>query len=245
MAVLAPVLERKINTEEVVAEKTRNAYVPTSVFTADVRRNTFMSAEEHHNSRIKSNYEKLINPDSTVSDIIHNEVQQKKVEEPAVEQAPYLVENARADSDLFRVDSMINSRQAEPETGTDLEEEENEDLRPSDETFKYKTKSESKIVVDDKISNKEKKVSKFSKRDKIIMVVAIVVIVALFALVIINSAVLSNLNHEVSYLQDDLAVAQENYEAVLESKENYFANIEETVADFARQNGMSKIAGDK
>lgn len=245
MAVLAPVLERKINTEEVVTERSRNAFTPVDTYTADIRRNSFMSADESHNSRIKSNYEKLINPDSTVSDIIHNEVKPQHVEEPVVEQTPFLVENARADSDLFRVDSMMNSRQAEPEAEQeDREEEENEDLRPSDETFKYKTSATSKVVIDDKISNKEKKVSKFSKRDKIIMAVALVVIAVLFVLVIVNSTVLSNLNQQVSNLQNDLVVAQENYDEILESKEDYFANIEETVAAFAKQNGMSKILGD-
>ena len=245
MAVLAPVLEKKINSEEVAVERSRNIFRPANVFTAEINKNTHMSADECHNMRIKSNYEKLINPDSTVSDIIPNEVQQKHVEEPAVESAPLLVEGARVDSDLFRVDSIINSRQAEQEPEVqEAEEEENEDLRPSEETFKYKTKAASKVVIEEKASSREKSTSKFSKRYKIIMAVALAVIVVLFALVIINSTVLSNLNQQVSYLENDLAAAQQSYDEILEDKESYFENIEETIADFARKKGMSKILGD-
>ena len=121
------------------------------------------------------------------------------------------------------------------------EEEENEDLRPSATTIQYKTDVASKIVIEDNISNKQERVSRLTKRDKIVMAVALLVIVALFVLVIVNSAVLSNLNSEISYLQTDLAVAEENYTEVLESKESYFEDIEEIVSSFAQQNGMSKI----
>ena len=225
MAVLAPVLERKVNTEEEnLTEESRN---------------TCMTADERHNARIRINYARLINPDTTVGDIIEkNSVPQQVVDEPVIEQKPYLVENARADADIFRADSAINRIQ--DEVVETQEEEENEDLRPSAETFKYK-EGASKVVVEDKISNKQAKVSKFSKRDKVIMAVALLVIVALFVLVIINSAVLSNLNNEVSALENDLVAAQENYEDVLESKELFFDNIEETIEEFARQNGMSKM----
>ena len=253
MAVLAPVLERKINTEsDITAERSRSAFMPANNYVPERSRTTLANDDASHNSRIKANYEKLINPDSTVSEVINNEpVQQKHIETPVIEQTPYWVENARADSDLFRVDSMINSRQAEKNVDTeqnaDQEEEENEDLRPSEETFKYRTVAESKVVAEDKVSNKQARVSKFSKRDKVIMAVALVVIVALFVLVIINSAVLSKLNQEVSYLQNDLTVAQEKYEGVMENKESFFSNIEDILADYAQQNNMSHVRnlGDK
>ena len=244
MAVLAPILERKINTENDFSVK--RISTQTNFTKEESRPTTFKTTDEDHNARIKSIYEKIINPDSTVSDIIQNEPVQQRAEEPVIEQAPIWVENARADSDLFRVDSMINSRQAQATKEAEKEqeqqeEEENEDLRPSEETFKYRTVAKNTVVVEDKTADKHVKENKFSKRDKIVMVVALLVIVALFVLVIINSAVLSNLNREVSALQNDLVVAQENYEEILEDKESYFANIEETVADFAEQNGMSKI----
>ena len=226
MAVLAPVLERQVNTENVI--------------TTEESRNTLMTAEERHNSLIKLNYARLINPDTTVGDIIAKEsAPAQHVEQPVMEQKPFLVENARADADIFRADSIINRRQTEVDE--EQEEEENEDLRPSATTIQYKSDVASRVVIEDNISNKQEKVSRLTKRDKIIMAVALLVIVALFVLVIVNSAVLSNLNSELSFLQSDLAVAEENYSAVLESKESYFGHIEEIVADFAQQHGMFKI----
>lgn len=223
---VAPVLERQVNTENEIATEVSS----TSVMTAD----------ERHNSRISLNYARLINPEMTIGDIIQKEEAPRQlVEEPVREQKPYLVENARADSELFRADSIINRRQTEVAAMED--EEENEDLRPTPTTIQYRTEAVSKVSIDDKISNKQAKAHRLSKRDKIIMAVAFVVIAALFILVIINSAVLSNLHSEVSYLQNDLVAAQESYEEVLESKEAFFENIEQTVSDFAQQNGMSKI----
>lgn len=227
MAVLAPVLERKLNTEENVA--------------TEVSRTTGMSADERHNSRIKVNYARLINPDTTVGDIICKETaQQQKVAEPVKEQKPFLVENARADAEIFRADSMINRKQAEINAVQD--EEENEDLRPTATTIQYKTQKASKIVIDDNISNKQTKTSKLAKRDKIIIAVALLVIVALFVLVIINSAVLSNLNSEVSNLQTNLASVQENYTEVLQDKTSYLdeENLMQVVNDFATKLGMTK-----
>ena len=224
MAVLAPVLERKLNTEDNVA--------------TEVSRNNNMTAEEHHNSRIKVNYAKLINPDTTVSDVIYKEPVHQQFAEPARTQKSFLVENARADAEIFRADSKINRRQAEADIA---EEEENEDLRPTATTIQYKSDVASKVVIEDKISNKQTKISKMSKRDKIIMAVACVVVIALFILVIVNSAVLSNLNSEVSYLQTDLTEVQNSYSSVLEDKKAYFDDIEEKVNDFAEDNGMVKI----
>ena len=234
MAGTTPVLERKLNTEEEV--------------TTEESRSTFMTAEERHNARIRLNYARLINPDTKIGDIIEKEnvpqqhVEEPVVEEPQIEQKPYLVENARADAEIFRADSAINRVQTE--VNEIEEEEENEDLRPSAETFKYKAGVATKVVVEDKISNREEKVSRFSKRDKVVMAVAFLVIVALFILVIVNSAVLTKLNNEISYLETDLVAAQEDYAEVLESKEIFFDNIEETVTEFALQHGMTNI-GDK
>lgn len=227
MAVLAPVLERKLNTEENV--------------TTEESRTTTMSAEERHNSRIRTNYARLINPDTTVGDIIVKDTApQQKVSAPVKEQKPFLVENARADAEIFRADSMINRKQAEVDAMQ--EEEENEDLRPTATTIQYKTEKASKIVIDDKISNKRKKTSKLAKRDKIIIAVALLVIVALFVLVIINSAVLTNLNSEVSSLETDLITVQNNYTEVLQDKTSYFdeENIMQVVSDFAVKLGMTK-----
>ena len=256
MAVSAPILEREINTENNLPERKINT---VKNITPQVSSNPAMTSDESHNARIKFNYAKIIDPEMTVQDIFNNDVQPKCVEEPVavqipaeaqisnVNQMPELVDSARVDTDLFRVNSLMNNRQpvaaAEPEQ--EQEDEENEDLRPSEETFKYRTLAASKTAIDSKVSNKQVKVSKFSKRDKVIMAVALLVIVALFVLVIVNSAVLSNLHGDVSSLQSDLVVAEQNYTEVKGNSEDFWDNIEETVSNFARKNGMKNIGDNK
>lgn len=229
MAVLAPVLERKVNTPE---------------NSNDESRNVCMTADERHNSRIKLNYARLINPDATVGDIIHTEPAPQPAESSATDTKPRFVTNARADSDIFRADSRINSKQAEEPVEQSDEEEENEDLRPTDATIKYKTKGENKIVVEDKINNRQEKAKRFSKREIIIASVTLLTIVALFVLVIVNSAVLSNLNTDISVLQSELAIAESNFEAAVQNNNAYFdeQNIYRIVSEFASKIGMVKIA---
>ncbi len=228
MAVLAPVLERKLNTEEK---------------TAEARNTALMNEEDRHNSQISSKYKALINPDATAHDVLGKEVTVQRRSEitavPVREQKPFLVENARVDSDLFRADSVINRK---PEISAIAEEEENEDLRPTLETIKYRTENKSKIVIDDKISNKKSRLSKLSKRDIIIIAATALVVLALFILVVINSAVLSNINNEIDYLQSDLAIAREDYNEALKIKEDYLEenNISQIVNQFAAEMGMVK-----
>lgn len=228
MAVLAPVLERKLNTEEK---------------TAEARNTALMNEEDRHNSQISSKYKALINPDATAHDVLGKEVTVQRRSEitavPVREQKPFLVENARVDSDLFRADSVINRK---TEISAIAEEEENEDLRPTLETIKYRTENKSKIVIDDKISNKKSRLSKLSKRDIIIIAATALVVLALFILVVINSAVLSNINNEIDYLQSDLAIAREDYNEALKIKEDYLEekNISQIVNQFAAEMGMVK-----
>ena len=228
MAVLAPVLERKLNTEEK---------------TAEARNTALMNEEDRHNSQISSKYKALINPDATAHDVLGKEVTVQRRSEitavPVKEQKPFLVENARVDSDLFRADSVINRK---TEISAIAEEEENEDLRPTLETIKYRTENKSKIVIDDKISNKKSRLSKLSNRDIIIIAATALVVLALFILVVINSAVLSNINNEIDYLQSDLAIAREDYNEALKIKEDYLEenNISQIVNQFAAEMGMVK-----
>ena len=228
MAVLAPVLERKLNTEEK---------------TAEARNTALMNEEDRHNSQRRSKYKALINPDATAHDVLGKEVTVQRRSEitavPVKEQKPFLVENARVDSDLFRADSVINRK---TEISAIAEEEENEDLRPTLETIKYRTENKSKIVIDDKISNKKSRLSKLSKRDIIIIAATALVVLALFILVVINSAVLSNINNEIDYLQSDLAIAREDYNEALKIKEDYLEenNISQIVNQFAAEMGMVK-----
>ena len=227
MSVAAPVLERKTDTNEREFERDYSQSV--------------MTDEQRHNSLISENYAKLINPESKLKDIIVKRDREEERDETA--SGVYLVRNARADADIFRADSALNRRAAIRSAVTvQGDEEENEDLRPTLETIKYRTENKSKIVIDDKISNKKSRLSKLSKRDIIIIAATALVVLALFILVVINSAVLSNINNEIDYLQSDLAIAREDYNEALKIKEDYLEenNISQIVNQFAAEMGMVK-----
>lgn len=233
MAVATPVLERRIGTEE------EYDFLSQRV------------ADERHNAMISVNYAKLINPDTRRADILPSEpvakaepiAEQAVVAAPAHYERPYLVENARADADIFRADSIINRRSAQLETvaQVDSEEEENEDLRPTLTTIQYKTTGEKKTVEEGVVSNSsaEKRLS-LSKRDKIIIAVVVSVIVALFVLIIVNSAIISGINDDLSSLQSSLTSVRAAYTGVNDSINSYLENIGEAVEQFASKAGMVK-----
>ena len=231
MAVATPVLERKLNTEERYA--------------------SMRVADERHNAMISENYAKLINPEMNRNDLLpaESEVKHKAISEIAMPDAParseevYLVENARADADIFRADSAINRRSTQLETvaQADSSEEENEDLRPTLTTIQYRTIGEKKTVEEGVIRNdsSEKHIS-LSKRDKIIIAVVVSVIVALFVLIIVNSAIISGLNGDLSTLQSSLTDVKGAYAGVQDSVNSFQANISQAVEDFAMKYGMVK-----
>ena len=162
--------------------------------------------------------------------------------EPAAKQAPYLVENARATADIFRADSPINRRLLRSEEIVDVDdEEENEDLRPTQTTIQYKTsavrESEESDVIETASAGKR---FSLSKREKGIIAVVISVIVAMFALIIINSAILSGMNAEMSALQTTLDTVEETYNEVNKEVESLVNEALENVDEFAAGNGMVK-----
>lgn len=245
MSVATPVLERNADTKE---REHKREY-----------RDTFMTADERHNSQISENYAKLINPDSKLGDII---AAKRVAEVPApveslipvrqaVAQKPYLVENARVDADIFRADNPVNRKLIESagigEIYSQYEEEENEDLRPTMTTIQYKSVGSveykegiKKAKASGKIETKPAQTKKLSlsKKDKIIIAVALAVIIALFVLIIVNSAVISSLSSDVNSLQTTLTQAETTYTEVLAEKTQYLDNIEQIVSDFATDNGM-------
>lgn len=179
--------------------------VDTPVLERKVSLRSYELAEEEHNARIRENYARLINPDNKIEDVF-NRSQARAAEtlsQPVqTVQTPYLVENARATSDLFRADSPINAVAAETMYA---DEEDNEDLRPTLTTIQYQTigknAAENKI---NSVTDSRKKM--FGKKEKIVIAIIATVIVALLALVIINSAVIANLEMGISKLQDGLSV---------------------------------------
>lgn len=229
MAVATPILERKLNTAEEIEE---------------VREADVMTAEERHNSKISANYAKLINPEYTVNDIIVRqpaETPKKQqlfmpVKEEYVEK-PYLVENARADAAIFRADSVIN-RKVEKAEIVSCEDEDNEDLRPTQTTIQYKTAGVKKTNEQGKIENAGSVKRKLAKKDKIIIAAVISVVIALFVLIIINSAIISHVGNDLSALETALDTAKITYAQSSGEMQQYLSELPQIVTDFATQNGM-------
>lgn len=205
-------------------------------------------SDEQHNARIGETYKRLINPDAKVEDILDRTqsapVQPRKelfVEKPA--DKPYLVENARADSLLFRADNPINRKLLgiEPIEAVQDSEEENEDLRPTPATIQYKTTDVKTNVEECKAEsvNAEKRES-LSKKEKIIIAVVVSVIVAIFALIIINSAILSGLNTEMSTLQTSLDTVKSTYVTVSSQVENAAQGAVQNAERLAESLGLIK-----
>lgn len=212
-------------------------------------------ADELHNSLIRQRYARLINPETKLSEMRTSEsapaqseaAVQQEVYAPVKEQAKqvYLVENARADSELFRADSYINQKEqvAQPVVAVQLNmiEEENEDLVPTRTTMQYTTEAKRVVGEDGNIANASaKKRLNLTKRDKGIIAVVVSVIVALFVLIIVNSAIISGLNAEMSNLDNTLHSVRSNFEQVNGQVEDYNENFENILKDFAERNGMVK-----
>lgn len=230
------ILERKVNSEE---------------------REAFMSAEEKHNSQISANYARLINPENSVRDILAKgervETQESNVLvadressfKRVMEVAPYRVENARADAAIFRADSAVNRQETAIVVNSEVvsDDEDDEDLRPTQTTIQYKTvgvKKSEEGKIETRPSVTTKKSLQLTKKDKITVAVAFAVIVALFVLIIVNSAIIAGLNSEVSVLKDTLTNAETIYNNVLAEKNAYMDenNLFNIVSNFAAGNGM-------
>ena len=204
MAVDSPVLERPNERQE------RRCAVPS--------RREFLE-EDEHNARIRDTYARLINPDSKIEDVFGGVSEEKaaaveQVEEPVAPVAaqPYLVENARASSALFRADSAINAKKeeavavSEPEVSAAPMDEDDEDLRPTPTTIQYQTlgKEKEKTVT----STLDKNAPLFGKREKIIIAVFVAVVVALLVLVLVNSTIIANLNAEIAAVQEKITTVR-------------------------------------
>lgn len=228
--------------------------------------NSSFVEDEEHNARIKKNYAMLINPETKLDEIIgryepevnktpdvFSRVQLRTAEmaeeapvanvRVAASEKPYLVENARADAAIFRADNPVNRQilQSTVVAEQESEEEENEDLRPTPTTIQYKTGGVQKTAETGKIANtgKVKRVS-LNKKEKIIIAVVVSVIVALIALIIVNSAIIANINNDMDALQSSLTTAKAAYAGVNDEINSFTENIIETVEEFAVTNGMAK-----
>lgn len=169
-------------------------------------------------------------------------VEQPVVQQPAMVQAeqpaqPYLVTNARADAEIFRADSPVNQRFVNPaQAPVVIDEEENEDLRPTMTTIQYKNMTESEKREVRAIAAEQRNKRVLSGRDKAIIATFISVVVALFVLVIVNSAVIAGLNSELSIIENNINTvswALDNVNAQIDSITSL-----ENIARYAQANGL-------
>lgn len=203
MAVDTPVLERPTQ------EKLKEYSVPSRFDVA---------AEAEHNARIKDTYARLINPENRIEDILNRAkktvVVQDETEQAVESSRPYLVENARADADIFRAGSAINSRAkqaaaaefAQSVREVDMDDED-EELRPTPTTIQYQTigkRAEAEQVEAVKSTN----AFTFGKKEKLILAIVVAVVVALVALIIINSTVIRSLNADIAQVQDSITTVR-------------------------------------
>lgn len=156
---------------------------------------------------------------------------------PAAKNAqPYLVTNARADAEIFRADSPVNQRRtivAEVSAAA-VDEDENEDLRPTETTIQYRTYAEQNRHAAKAVKEEETHI--LGKREKIIIATFISVVVALFILVIVNSAVIAGLNSELSVIQDSVVAARESLADI--NSQIWSAISEESINAFAQAHNM-------
>lgn len=182
-------------------------------------------AEEEHNARIKDTYARLINPDNKIEDVFNRTEEKASAPAPVAAPAPvqqvrrsiagnhpYQVVNARADAAIFRADSAVNAQRAQitgvkPVVSAAVPaEEENEDLRPTPTTIQYQTIGVSAVKKSE--TTTQKKGFVFGKREKIIVAVFVAVVIALLTLVIVNATIISNLNAEISSVQESITTVR-------------------------------------
>ena len=231
------VLEKNTDTLEKI-ESTENVQFKNSYASHGI-------SDEQHNAKIGEVYAKLINPNAKIDEILGRTqdaaptAANVAAPEKTYNDRPYFADSARTDSVLFRADSPVN-RRVEMVAPAD-EEEENEDLRPTPTTIQYKTYGVKKAAEEGKIETRStEKRSVFSKKEKIAIAVVIAVIVAMFALIIINSAILSGINSEMSDLQSSLTTVRASYASVSDRVNEYLSNAIKNAEDFAIFKGMVK-----
>ncbi len=78
----------------------------------------------------------------------------------------------------------------------------------------------------------------FSKKEKIVIAVVASIVIAMFVLIVVNSAILSNMNSELSTLQSSLAIVKASFAGVSDGVEAARLNALKGLEDFALLKGM-------
>ena len=101
-------------------------------------------------------------------------------------------------------------------------ESESEDLRPTATTIQYQTIGADGTVMIDRPAEREENVKKLtlSRRDKTIIGIIVGLIMAVFVLIIVNSAVISNLNNDIDRLEGMAETARTEMSSAASEYEN-------------------------
>ncbi|MCD8306724.1 MAG: hypothetical protein LUD51_00635 [Clostridia bacterium] len=177
---------------------------------------------------------------------------------------PQLVQSARVTSDLFRVKDPAPAAQAAPAqeafdyntaafevvsqstsfnpiaapaAAAATAEEENEDLVPTMTTRQYKTREDGRI---ENIGAAKKSSIMLSKRDKILMFSIIGIVAVLFVLIIVNAAIISGLNSQVSDVEQEYNAVYSEYAEIDSQIQDTLTDLETNMDQYAADLGMTK-----
>lgn len=236
MAVTTPVFERKVNTQKTEDERRYERMTAEDLHNSRISDNYARLVNPEN--KLKDIVASIDARGPQVIQYVEEEVQpviqnaMPPVMQTSVNPAPvFFVSNARADADIFRADNPVNARASiMPTQSTYVEryEDENEDLRPTSTTIQYQTigaggavmpSNSSSVRSEGRISRPVEKPRKdgnfvLKKRDKVILGVIVALILTIFTLIIVNSAVISNLSSDISAREALLDEAVAQYEQV-------------------------------
>lgn len=258
MAVATPVFERKINTYKTEDERRYEGMSADELHNSRISDNYARLVNPENKLKdimasIDAEGSHVVQPAVEESEPVMRSAIQAQPRAAAGPAPAYFVSNARADADIFRADSPINApavyMQAQP-AYADMAEEESEDLRPTKTTIQYQTIGADGAVMpfnsasamgEGEISRPVEQARKESRvvlkrRDKVILGVIVGLILAVFALIIVNSAVISNLSSDISTLETLRDQAVEHRDEVAAVYEDVTSP--ESVIEAAEQAGI-------
>ncbi|MCD8293933.1 MAG: hypothetical protein LUE27_01615 [Clostridia bacterium] len=129
---------------------------------------------------------------------------------------------------------------AAPAFAPAAEEEENEDLVPTMTTRQYKNKQTLEAGQIENIGAAKKSSLMLSKRDKILMFSIIGIVAVLFVLIIVNAAIISGLNSQVSDVENEFDAVYSQYEEVNNQIQETLDDLESNMDQYAADLGMVK-----
>ncbi len=221
-------------------------YIPTKNVQDDLDR--------EHNAHISENYNRLIHPDEQVKKQETTAAQVPVETAAPVKPLAPIAQEAEAFYDegtfarhltseyLFNAPiakTAANAASQEQAMAQDMQapiidkaedEEDDEDLKPTKETLSYLNKATTAPVT---AKTSEKLVN---KKERIVFASFISLVVCLIVLVIVNAAIISSLNKNLSSVESEASATYERYTQVSQSLDKALSD--EAIYEYAQENGM-------